>query len=91
VPDSIDIPALKGYLVSFDSVDRIHDLHVWPMSTTEIALTVHLVVNDTKLDNKFLHSLQQHLHDHFEIEHSTIQIETSTEEENCMLDNPTCV
>jgi len=91
VPDSIDIPALKRYLVSFDSVDRIHDLHVWPMSTTEIALTVHLVVNGTKLDNKFIRTLQQHLHDHFGIGHSTIQIETSTEEVNCMLDNPTCV
>ena len=91
VPDSIDIPELKRYLTGFDTVESIHDLHVWPMSTTETALTVHLVVNDTRLDNNFLRSLQQHLHDHFGIAHSTIQVETSADEENCMLDNPTCI
>ncbi|MBN1005504.1 cation diffusion facilitator family transporter [Amphritea pacifica] len=87
VPDSVDIPALKQYLNGLESVERIHDLHVWPLSTTEIALTVHLVVSDSKLDNRFLCDQQQYLHDHFGIAHSTIQIESSTEEQNCMLDN----
>ncbi|MDA3797939.1 MAG: cation diffusion facilitator family transporter [Kiritimatiellae bacterium] len=87
VPDSIDIPAIKNYLTSFDNVSRIHDLHVWPLSTTETALTVHIVVNDQSLDNSFLLNLQQNLHDHFGIGHSTIQIETSTGKIDCMLDN----
>ncbi|MBU4330367.1 MAG: cation transporter, partial [Acidobacteria bacterium] len=78
-------------LKSFDHINRIHDLHVWPLSTTEIALTVHLVVKDVSLDNNFLRTLQQHLHDHFGIEHSTIQIETSTGENDCMLDSDKCV
>ncbi len=91
VPDSIDIPAVRDYLMSFDCVNRIHDLHVWPLSTTEIALTVHIVVNNDSLDNNFLGNLQQYLHDHFGIEHSTIQLETSKGESGCMLDNHKCV
>lgn len=87
VPDSVDIPALKQYLNGLDSVERIHDLHVWPLSTTEIALTVHLVVSDNTTDNRFLCNLQQQLHDHFGIDHSTIQIESAREEQSCMLDN----
>ncbi|WP_417223119.1 cation diffusion facilitator family transporter [Amphritea sp.] len=87
VPDSVDIAALKHYINDLESVERIHDLHVWPLSTTEIALTVHLVVNDTKLDNHFLCHLQQHFQTHFDIAHSTIQIESSSAEQNCMLDN----
>jgi len=91
VPDGIDIPAIRSYLLSFAHVNRIHDLHVWPLSTTEIALTVHLVVNNDSLDNIFLGTLQQHLHDHFGIEHSTIQVETSIGEIDCMLDSHKCV
>jgi cobalt-zinc-cadmium efflux system protein len=91
VPDSIDIPAIRNYLMSFDCVNRIHDLHVWPLSTTEIALTVHIVVNNDSLDNNFLRNLQQHLHDNFGIEHSTIQIETSMGENDCMLNDQDCI
>jgi cobalt-zinc-cadmium efflux system protein len=91
VPDSIDIHAIRNYLMSFDHVNHIHDLHVWPLSTTEIALTVHIVVNDDLLDNNFLWKLQEHLHDYFGIEHSTIQVETSMGENDCMLDNHKCV
>jgi len=91
VPDGIDTHELTQYFKSFDTVIDIHDLHVWPMSTTEVALTVHLVVKETTLNDKFLCTLQQHLHDHFSIEHSTIQIETSAEEDKCVLDKHTCV
>lgn len=90
VPDSIDIPAIRNYLMSFDHINSIHDLHVWPLSTTEIALTVHIVVNDDPLDNNFLQNLQQNLHDNFRIDHSTIQIETSMGKNSCMLDNHLC-
>jgi len=86
VPKSIDYTGIRQYLMSFERVNRIHDLHVWPLSTTEVALTVHIVVSDDLLDNNFLWELQQHLHDHFGIEHATIQVETPTKENGCMLD-----
>jgi cobalt-zinc-cadmium efflux system protein len=85
VPAGIDLPAIQRYLTSVKNVDRIHDLHIWPLSTSEIALTVHIVVHDNKLDNNFLRDLQQYLHDNFGIGHATIQVETSTGEDNCML------
>ena len=86
VPRGIDIAGIRQYLHSFEHVCRIHDLHVWPLSTTEIALTVHIVVNRESLDNNFLCRLQQHLHDRFGIEHSTIQVEAFAQGNNCMLD-----
>jgi len=91
VPESVDVAAVKEYLLSRPHVDRIHDFHVWPLSTTETALTVHVMVSECNLDNKFLASLQQDLHDRFGIEHSTIQVETCSGENGCMLDNETCV
>jgi cobalt-zinc-cadmium efflux system protein len=91
VPNSIDIPAIREYLLSIDNVDSIHDLHVWPLSTSQVALTVHLMVNTDSLDNELLRNLQQHLHDHFRIEHSTIQVETSMGENSCMLHSEKCV
>lgn len=91
VPKSIDIPGIKQYLEKLDNVRRIHDLHVWPLSTTEFALTVHLVVDSEKVDNAFLSKIQQHLRDHYGIEHATIQIENAGGDELCMLDDKRCV
>ena len=103
VPDSIDLPAIQSYLLACDDVEAIHDLHIWPLSTTEIALTVHLVVNSSKLDNRFLFGIQQQLHDHFGIEHTTIQVEMTADpnlsqsaednerKKSCMLNNQNCV
>lgn len=90
VPKSIDVAGIKRYLAGYDRVRHIHDLHVWPLSTTEVALTVHIVVDEDSLDNNFLRKLQQHLHDAFGIEHSTIQVETSRMEIDCMLDRHEC-
>jgi len=90
VPKHIDLPGIKKFFLGFDHVDRIHDLHIWPLSTNEIALTVHIVVDNESLDNDFLLKLQRHLHDHFGIEHSTIQVETSRSENACMLDGHVC-
>jgi len=91
VPESVDVVAVKEYLLSRPHVDRIHDFHVWPLSTSETALTVHLVVDGSTLDNGFLSRLQEDLHHKFGIEHSTIQVETCTGENACMLNNETCV
>lgn len=86
VPAKIDLAGVRQYLAHFDHVEHIHDLHIWPLSTTEIALTVHLVVNKQALDNDFLNELQRHLHDAFDIEHATIQIESALAENHCQLD-----
>ncbi|MCB1756930.1 MAG: cation transporter [Gammaproteobacteria bacterium] len=85
VPGNIDIQAIRHYLSGLDRVRHLHDLHVWPLSTTEVALTVHLVVDDAMLDNFFVSDIQQRLHDEFDIEHATIQVETALTESRCLL------
>lgn len=49
VPRNIDAQGIRQYLVNLDQVDRLHDLHVWPLSTSEVALTVHLVIHQQSL------------------------------------------
>lgn len=88
VPRSVDMEGVKTYLTGLENVCRIHDLHVWAMSTTETALTVHLIIGDAVLCNNFLSEIQQQLHDHFGIEHSTIQIETNGD--SCLLNKDMC-
>jgi len=90
VPRGIDMAGIRSYLNGIEAVAGIHDLHVWAMSTTEVALTVHLVVEDTSGNNQLLEEVQDHLHDNFGIEHSTIQIEGLAERYNCYLDNGRC-
>ena len=90
VPEGIDMSGIKSYLTGLENISQIHDLHVWALSTTEVALTVHLVVSDDSFTNDGLRGLQQHLHDHFSIEHSTIQVERQDSENNCMLDRSKC-
>lgn len=90
VPKGIDIAKLKDYLANLQGVAQIHDLHVWALSTTEVALSVHLVMNGDVPQNGFLGELQHELHDRFEIEHSTIQIERQ-DDDSCMLDKHRCI
>ena len=42
--ETFDVQGIRQYLANLDQVDRLHDLYVWPLSTSEVALTVHLVV-----------------------------------------------
>ena len=90
VPKGIDIAAIKRYLTGLENVSQIHDLHVWPMSTTEVALSVHLIIVDDSLDNDFLPKLQRQLHDRFSIEHSTIQVERQ-DDGPCILNKNGCI
>jgi cobalt-zinc-cadmium efflux system protein len=90
VPRNVDMAGIKRYLGENGRICSFHDLHVWPMSTSEIALTVHLVVRDSAVDNDFLLSIQEHLHDCFGIGHSTIQVETATARNSCMLEKRCC-
>jgi cobalt-zinc-cadmium efflux system protein len=75
VPSDIDPKEVAMYLSGLPGVDAIHDLHVWAMSTTETALTCHLVMPKGHPGDEFLKRLYHQLYDKFEIEHPTLQIE----------------
>lgn len=90
VPRGMDITGIRAYLNTIESVIGVHDLHVWAMSTTEVALTVHLVVEDTERNNELLEEVQNYLHENFGIKHSTVQIEGASGPYDCLLDNECC-
>ena len=75
VPANVDPNSVRRYLETLHGVTAVHDLHIWPLSTTRIALTAHLEMPDGSGSDQFLHSVCEHLHTTFGIEHSTIQIE----------------
>ena len=76
VPHGIDPGAVRAFLEGLPGVARIHDLHIWAMSTTETALTVHLVMPNGPAGDQFLLQASQQLHAKFDIDHPTFQIET---------------
>jgi cobalt-zinc-cadmium efflux system protein len=76
VPDSIDDAAVLARLGALPGVSAVHDLHIWPMSTTETALTAHLVMPGGHPGDLFLHDLAHDLEDRFGIGHATVQVET---------------
>ncbi len=75
VPSGIDVDVVEAELAELDGVETVHDLHVWPLSTTETALTAHLVAPDVPSTDALLQEARQMLHDRFRIEHCTLQIE----------------
>jgi cobalt-zinc-cadmium efflux system protein len=74
VPASVDLHAVQACLESLPGVDRVHDLHVWAMGTSEIAMTAHLVVPAGHPDDAFFREAARQLHERFEIEHATLQV-----------------
>ena len=78
VPPSIDESAVRAHLASLEGVETVHDLHIWPMSTTETALTAHLVMPGADCTDTFLREVSDSLAGRFGINHSTIQIERNT-------------
>jgi cobalt-zinc-cadmium efflux system protein len=76
VPASIELDKVKDHLLALPEVSDVHDLHVWAMSTSEIALTAHLVARDGHPEDDFLNRVAEELHDKFGIDHATIQVET---------------
>jgi len=84
VPSGIDIDAVEAALSRLEGVETVHDLHVWPLSTTETALTAHLVAPDVASTDALVKAAQAMLHDRFHIEHCTLQIErTHLEDTTC--------
>lgn len=80
VPDSVDEAAVRGFLCRQPGVASIHDLHIWPMSTTETALSVHLVMPQGHPGDAFLHDLAEELEHHYGIGHATVQVEIAGEQ-----------
>lgn len=85
VPKHIDIDRVRSFLMSREGVDDIHDLHIWAMSTTRVALTVHLVMPEGHTDF-FIAELQHDIAHEFGISHTTFQIETQDMEHDCNTD-----
>lgn len=84
VPEGIEPLAVRTYLAQLPGVAAVHDLHIWAMSTTETALTAHLLMPTGHPGDDFLLQLCQQLHEHFSIEHSTIQIEMGNSTHSCV-------
>lgn len=78
-PARIDLADVKRHLASFEGVTAVHDLHVWPMSTTEVALTVHLVMPGRPAQDSFLREVTASLERRFGVGHATIQVESGEE------------
>ncbi len=80
VPRGIDPEAVEAHLLDLPGVTRIHDLHIWPMSTTEFALTAHLVMPAGFPGDRFLADCAHGIEHRFGITHSTFQIEVGGED-----------
>lgn len=80
VPRHIDEDGVRAYLSGLPGVAAVHDLHIWGMSTTESALTAHLVMPGGAPGDTFLQEIAHKLEDQFGIHHTTIQVERNAED-----------
>jgi cobalt-zinc-cadmium efflux system protein len=85
VPGGIARTEVHDFLADLPGVIEVHDLHIWGLSTTDIALTAHLVCNDAGTDDRRLHELHAELQHRFGIGHATLQIETDAQAALCRL------
>ncbi|BAZ18566.1 cation efflux system protein (plasmid) [Calothrix sp. NIES-4071] len=87
VPENIEPLAVRLYLSELPGVSSVHDLHIWAMSTTETALTAHLIMPEGHPGDAFLARVNDELHDNFSIEHTTLQIEFGDADYPCLRAN----
>jgi len=85
VPEGVDAAAVRAHLAALPGVTALHDLHIWGMSTTETALTCHLVMPGGHPGDVALNTITQELHTRYGIAHATIQIELADSDEVCAL------
>jgi len=78
VPQGIETERVRAYLVAVPGVVEVHDLHIWGMSTTDNALTAHLVMPNGHPGDAVVAGIAEQLHHQFNIGHATIQVETDT-------------
>ncbi len=90
VPDSIDPEAVSHYLKNVNGVIDVHDFHIWGMSTTQTALTAHLVRPNDQNRDEFLRDLATGLKKQFDIDHVTIQIEHGDSDIACPQNHYPC-
>jgi cobalt-zinc-cadmium efflux system protein len=88
VPENIDTEAVKNYLLSLPGVMAVHDLHIWGLSTTETALTAHLIKPETERDDELLEKARKDLHDRYKIRHVTLQWEREGGSYQCEIKIP---
>lgn len=86
VPLQVDVDGIEAYLRKQEGVTDIHDLHIWGLSTTENALTVHLVIPQGYPGDAYLDCIADHLRQHFNVHHCTLQAEQGTTDHTCSLD-----
>lgn len=92
VPNDIDANAVHDFLQSVAGVKEVHDFHIWGLSTTQTALTVHLVMPGFNAGDQFLNNLTEKLYSRFGIGHSTIQIERDdTDSQPCFHQDTQCL
>lgn len=85
VPGRVTRSEVNDFLAALPGVVEVHDLHIWGLSTTDVALTAHLVCNDAAGGDRRLHELNAELQHRFGIGHATLQIETDTDAALCRL------
>jgi cobalt-zinc-cadmium efflux system protein len=85
VPPHVDSAAVRSHLQALPGVTDVHDLHIWALSTTESALTVHLVMPDGAPGDAFIDEVTAALESRFSIHHSTLQIERGETTHACRL------
>jgi cobalt-zinc-cadmium efflux system protein len=85
VPEGVDAAAVRAHLLTAPGVIELHDLHIWGMSTTETALTCHLVMPSGHPGDAVLNRIAHELQHRFGIAHTTIQIELADTDETCVL------
>lgn len=91
VPEHIDPDAVRAYLSKLPGVVAVHDMHIWAMSSTEVALTAHVVMPGEVSAPPFLQRISQQLHEQFGIEHTTIQVEPPEAGDACKAENDCAV
>lgn len=77
VPEHIDADHVALYLSTLPNVKNVHHLHIWGLSTTDVALTVHMILSSPDENNELLAQIREDLHHRFGISHATIQFESS--------------
>lgn len=85
IPSGVDRAEVEGYLLALPGVTEIHDLHIWPLSTTSVALTAHLVRPEGVHDDAWIFAACDGLQEKFGIDHPTLQIERGTDPAACRL------
>ena len=85
VPEGVDATAVRAHLLALPGVTGLHDLHIWGMSTTETALTCHLIMPGGHPGDAVLGGVAEQLHRSFGIQHATIQIELADTDDACVL------